>query len=170
MSAPYTFEKPSVTLDPGIYGFLEQFYRISDTPGDHDVYADQFTADATLIMASKTSQGTAGSYHPFLARSRQKLPGNISRTFTDAYHRPLDIKAFRESMWTHVAERKHTVHKVFAISPQLSEVMLYGKVEYKMKTGANSAKDWAGRAILQKSEGDGKWRFTFYQVYLDMAN
>jgi hypothetical protein len=48
------------TVDPDIVHFLEDFYRISDTPGAHDVYVDQFTPEATFKVGSKTSNGRDG--------------------------------------------------------------------------------------------------------------
>ncbi|KAH8886556.1 hypothetical protein GQ53DRAFT_727546 [Thozetella sp. PMI_491] len=140
MASAYTFEKPAVALDQGIYSFIEKFYSISDTPGEHDVYASQFTPDATLVMGSKRVKGTA------------------------------DIRQFRESMWTHVVARKHKVHKVYASSADTPEIMLYGTVDYDLKNGNKAGKEWAGRAVLERSSDDGKWRLSFYQVYLDMAN
>ena len=40
--------------------FFSNFYKISDTPDAHDLYSQQFTSDATLIMASKKAEGTSG--------------------------------------------------------------------------------------------------------------
>ncbi|CAK4032326.1 Hypothetical predicted protein [Lecanosticta acicola] len=37
---------------PEIKEFFARFYAISDTPDGHEKYADMFTKDATLIMAS----------------------------------------------------------------------------------------------------------------------
>lgn len=50
------------TLKPGIASFFENFYAISDTPTGHELYADQFTGDATLIMASKAAKGRQGEF------------------------------------------------------------------------------------------------------------
>jgi hypothetical protein len=60
MADSYTFPKPTGSQDASIFQFLEQFYRISDTPDAHDVYAEQFAKDATLVMGSKKSYGAAG--------------------------------------------------------------------------------------------------------------
>lgn len=59
--ASYTSEYPAVEFDPAYKKFFEDFYRISDTPDVHDVYASSFTEDATLIMASRTAKGTSGT-------------------------------------------------------------------------------------------------------------
>jgi len=56
----YTSEYPSTQIDPLYRRFFEEFYKISDTPDAHEKYADQFTKDAKLIMASKTANGRSG--------------------------------------------------------------------------------------------------------------
>lgn len=61
MPYSYIFETPRIPIDAGIIQFLEDFYRISDTPDAHDRYVDQFTPDATFILASKVSNGTDGT-------------------------------------------------------------------------------------------------------------
>lgn len=60
MASQYTSELPSLLFDPSISRFLESFYQISDTPDAHATYADAFTDDATLIMASKKGTGKDG--------------------------------------------------------------------------------------------------------------
>ncbi|EHK99134.1 hypothetical protein M7I_4966 [Glarea lozoyensis 74030] len=55
----YTSTYPTDTkVDPGIKTFFEEFYKISDTPNAHDLYAQQFTKDAVLVMASKRCEGS----------------------------------------------------------------------------------------------------------------
>lgn len=56
----YVFEYPNVNFDPAFKSFYEDFYLISDTPDAHEKYVQQFTQDATLIMASKTAKGHDG--------------------------------------------------------------------------------------------------------------
>ncbi len=56
----YASEYPSTEFDKDYQQFFEQFYATSDTPDAHDRYADSFTADATLIMASKKVKGRSG--------------------------------------------------------------------------------------------------------------
>lgn len=68
-------------------------------------------------------------------------------------------------MWSAVASRKHTVHKVFPFSNESNEFMLYGSVALGLRNGAHADVDWAARADIVKS-ADGKWRMKFYQVYL----
>lgn len=58
---------PGIQLDEGIRAFFEQFYKTSDTPDAHDVYADSFTADADFVMASKRARGRDGEFAPFLS-------------------------------------------------------------------------------------------------------
>lgn len=48
-------------FDPEYKAFFEQFYETSDTPSAHEKYSNQFTQDATLIMASKNAQGREGA-------------------------------------------------------------------------------------------------------------
>ena len=56
----YVSEYPNVNFDPAFKSFYEDFYLISDTPDAHEKYVQQFTQDATLIMASKTAKGHDG--------------------------------------------------------------------------------------------------------------
>ena len=51
---------PNIQIDKGIKAFFEEFYKISDTPDAHEKYADCFTGDATLVMASKKGVGREG--------------------------------------------------------------------------------------------------------------
>lgn len=44
--------------------------------------------------------------------------------------------------------------------------MLYGSVALGLKNGIDAEVDWAARAQVVKSSSDGKWRMSFYQVYL----
>lgn len=46
--------------DEGIATFLNSFYTISDTPGNHEMYANQFKSDATFILAGKRASGYDG--------------------------------------------------------------------------------------------------------------
>lgn len=59
MSA-YASEYPSVEFDAAYKKFFEQFYATSDTPEAHEKYIENFTGDATLIMASKKVKGSDG--------------------------------------------------------------------------------------------------------------
>jgi len=56
----YASEYPDVSVNPAVKHFFEQFYKISDTPDAHQQYADSFTENATLVMASKTVKGRSG--------------------------------------------------------------------------------------------------------------
>lgn len=47
-------------MKPEIKAFFERFYAISDTPDDHEKYADMFTENAKLIMASNAVEGRDG--------------------------------------------------------------------------------------------------------------
>ncbi|TLD23735.1 hypothetical protein PspLS_06401 [Pyricularia sp. CBS 133598] len=140
MASEYAFPKPEVALDEGIYAFLEEFYRITDDPEAHDLYHQQYTTEATAIMATLKCKG------------------------------PEEIRDFRKRMWGRVAARKHKIHRVFPAAPGSSEIMLYGEVKQKLWSGDELVKEWAGHGVLEKSAEDGKWRWAFYQVYLDMSN
>ena len=52
------------SLKSGIASFFEAFYAISDTAEAHEQYADYFTRDAKLIMASKETSGRQGAESP----------------------------------------------------------------------------------------------------------
>ena len=67
-------------------------------------------------------------------------------------------------MWEKVFSRAHEPLKVFPYGPNSDELMLFGTVNYGMKTGEASTKDWAARAHLVKE--NGKVKMNFYQVYL----
>jgi hypothetical protein len=61
MAHQYKSEYPAgVQIDDGIKTFFEEFYKTSDTPDAHEKYADSFTKDATLVMASKVGKGRDG--------------------------------------------------------------------------------------------------------------
>jgi hypothetical protein len=65
--SPYASEYPDVNVNPAIREFFEQFYKTSDTPDAHQQYADSFTENATLVMASKTVKGRTGMTKHVLA-------------------------------------------------------------------------------------------------------
>lgn len=82
----------------------------------------------------------------------------------------------REGMWEKVASRKHTVKQAFPGSfnegaeggepaaGQTTEFMLYGTVDYVLKTGDKASADWAGHARVRR---EGKaWKFVYYRVYI----
>ncbi|PKS05384.1 hypothetical protein jhhlp_008759 [Lomentospora prolificans] len=131
MAQSYSFKTPpGVTIDGEIVQFLESFYRISDTPGDHDNYVDQFEEDATFIVAGKRNRGRD------------------------------EIMKQRISMWDLVKERKHTVYQIFPYGNDATDFMLIGLVNYQLKTGGSKDVEWAGRAQLAKSSsGKWQMRF-----------
>jgi hypothetical protein len=67
-------------------------------------------------------------------------------------------------MWKNVSSRTHKPHKVFPYGPNAKELMLFGTVNYGLKSGETSSKDWAARAQLVNE--DGRVKMCFYQVYL----
>ncbi|KAJ8114906.1 hypothetical protein OPT61_g3325 [Boeremia exigua] len=128
MSA-YASEYPSVEIDVAFKKFFEEFYATSDTPDAHEKYIENFTKDATLIMASKKVKGSD------------------------------EILALRKGMWEKVASRKHRAFKIFPFGPNSDEFMLYGTVQYGLKAGGESGVDWAARAHLVKDDGRVKMDF-----------
>jgi len=48
-------------VKPEIRSYYESFYAISDTPDAHEKYAEQFTKDAKLIIASNEAVGRDGT-------------------------------------------------------------------------------------------------------------
>ena len=60
MALQYSSDYPPLAIGPSIPEFFETFYQISDTPDAHESYADAFTEDALLIMASKQAKGRKG--------------------------------------------------------------------------------------------------------------
>lgn len=79
-------------------------------------------------------------------------------------------------MWNVVAERKHTVQKVFphrfqdadSTEPLECELMLFGDVHVVTKEGQELVIPWAGHGVLKKASEGGKeeWKFKHYQVWL----
>jgi hypothetical protein len=67
-------------------------------------------------------------------------------------------------MWEKVSSRAHKPLKVYPYGPDSDELMLFGTVNYGLKTGEASNKDWAARAHLVKE--DGTVKLNFYQVFL----
>lgn len=66
MSA-YASEYPSVEFDAAYKQFFEEFYATSDTPDAHEKYVENFTKNATLVMASKRVRGSDGKQRNALA-------------------------------------------------------------------------------------------------------
>ena len=56
----YYSQYPDVPVDAALKKYFEEFYKTSDTPGADEKYANSFTEDATLIMASKIVRGRSG--------------------------------------------------------------------------------------------------------------
>jgi hypothetical protein len=78
----------------------------------------------------------------------------------------VEITTLRQGMWEAVASRKHTLNKVYPFGAGSDEVMLHGSVALQLKNGGSAEIEWAGRAELEKTAADGKYRLKFYQVYL----
>ncbi|PSN67940.1 hypothetical protein BS50DRAFT_572921 [Corynespora cassiicola Philippines] len=125
----YASEYPAVEFDPAYKKFFEEFYAISDTPDAHPRYVDQFTSDATLVMASKRAKGSD------------------------------EILGLRKGLWEKVASRAHRPLKIFPYGPNANEVMLHGTVKYELKAGGENVVEWAAYAHLVKIDGIVKMDF-----------
>lgn len=77
-----------------------------------------------------------------------------------------EIRQVRQKMWEKVAARKHQPLKVFesTFGSDGQEYMLFGDLDYEMKTGEKQSVSWAGNMVLE--ERDGKLRFKYYRVYI----
>ena len=134
-SHSYAANFPSFQFDPAIKTFYESFYAASDKPDVIESYADFFTPDASLTMASRSVTG------------RQ------------------DIITFRQGMWATVTSRKHTIYKIIPFGENSYEVAIFGKVDYTLTNGKDIESPWAANAELVKSEGDLKMqRYQVYLV------
>lgn len=68
MTSQYIPSVPSDGSIPSeIVEYFSKFYEISDSPANHEKYADMFTADGTIIMASNRVQGREGNFFLFLS-------------------------------------------------------------------------------------------------------
>ncbi|KAF2207435.1 hypothetical protein CERZMDRAFT_107761 [Cercospora zeae-maydis SCOH1-5] len=117
------------TVKPEIRSFFETFYAISDTPDGHERYADQFTPDGVLIMASNKVQGRES------------------------------IIKMRHGMWEKVAKRSHRPAQLYAFGSGADDIMLYGTVDYTLKDGRGTTVDWSARAHFSQVGGELKMDF-----------
>ena len=70
-------------------------------------------------------------------------------------------------MWEKVQSRKHTIGRVYAFGADgedKEEIMLWGVVDYVLKSGEQSRIPWAARATFEKEEAVTKMET--YQVYM----
>ncbi|KAM3419159.1 hypothetical protein BST61_g5103 [Cercospora zeina] len=111
------------TVKPEIQSFFESFYAISDTPDAHERYADQFTPDGILIMASNKVQGRD------------------------------DIIKMRHDMWGKVATRSHKPAQLYAFGSGADDIMLHGTVDYTLQDGRSTTVDWSARAHFSQVAG-----------------
>ncbi|KAM0694882.1 hypothetical protein Q7P36_005238 [Cladosporium allicinum] len=131
MAQQYVSSVPSDgSLKPGIASFFESFYAVSDTAAAHEQYADHFTSDAKLIMASKETSGRDG------------------------------IIEMRHGMWEKVASRSHKPSMVYTFGKGGDDVMLHGTVDYELKDGKKAEGiEWAARARFGSEHGNLKMVF-----------
>ncbi|KAM3558660.1 hypothetical protein MY1884_003861 [Beauveria asiatica] len=128
--------------DPEIRTFITNFYHISDKPDSNELWVSYFTDDAQVTMGNDTGRGHQA------------------------------IRELRSRMWNIIAERKHTVKKVFPArfldEDGECECMLFGHVQLKTRAGEELVVPWAGHATLTKVV-DGlkeEWKFSQYRVWL----
>lgn len=159
MTSQYIASVPSDGSIPSeIVEYFSKFYEISDSPANHEKYADMFTADGTIIMASNRVQGREGKVFSL------SFFDSSSFFFLSNHHTAI-IK-LRHGMWEKVAKRSHVPKQLFGLGKGSSEeVMLYGTVDYTLKDGRGTTVDWSARAHFVKKEGE-QLKMDFYQVYL----
>ncbi|KAK4552461.1 hypothetical protein LTR86_010304 [Recurvomyces mirabilis] len=112
-----------------IKDYYEHFYAISDTPEAHQKYAELYTKNARLIMASNEANGRD------------------------------EILKMRQGMWEKVAKRSHKPTKIFSFGGDSDEVMLYGTVDYELKDGRKTNVDWSARSHFRHEDGQLKMDF-----------
>ena len=182
----YTAETPTGDLVPkSIVNFFERFFKISDSPEQHEEYAGCFTEEGVMVHASSRIEGREGNlasfffhlnfpYQIFLSYDRicpiarplllpfddpRGLLFNSISSFLTPEHP--GIFALRHKMWESVSSRSHHLIKIFPFGKvneavAEAEVMMYGTVDYGFKAGGNERKEWAARAELVSEEGDGE--------------
>lgn len=138
-------------VKPEIKTFFEKFYAVSDTPDGHEKYADFFTKDGVLIMASNKVEGRDSMF---------SLPSS-TRSILTLF---VDIIKMRHGMWEKVAKRSHKPAQLYAFGSGSNDIMLYGTVDYTLKDGRSTVVEWSARAHFIQDDGDLKMRF--YQVFL----
>ncbi|KAK4541744.1 hypothetical protein LTR36_007453 [Oleoguttula mirabilis] len=111
-------------VKPEIRTYFERFYETSDTPDAHEKYAQSFTKDAKLIMASNEANGRD------------------------------EILKLRKGMWEKVAKRSHKPLKIYSFGSSSDEVMLYGTVDYELKDGKKAAVEWSARSHFTQEDGE----------------
>jgi hypothetical protein len=160
MAQQYVSSVPSDgSLKPGIASFFESFYAVSDTAAAHEQYADHFTSDAKLIMASKETSGRDGK------AKKKRMEIDVYRFFQSAHVIPAGIIEMRHGMWEKVASRSHKPSMIYPFGKGGDDVMLHGTVDYELKDGKRAEGiEWAARAKFGAENGGLK--MVFYQVYL----
>lgn len=70
-------------------------------------------------------------------------------------------------MWAAVSSRRHVVTALYPSAAGADEdaVMMFGHVDYTLKTGRSLTTEWASRMVFDES-GE---KLKFYQVYLDAS-
>ncbi|KAK9418060.1 putative SnoaL-like domain-containing protein [Seiridium unicorne] len=129
----------STAADDRMRSFISEFYKVSDDPNKNEEWAAYFLPDAVLVMGPDTVRGID------------------------------EIRKLRVKMWEKVAARKHQPQKVFESTFGSSkqgqkEYMLFGDLDYDLKTGEKQSVSWAGNMVLEEVEG--KPRFKYYRVYI----
>ncbi|KAH7490355.1 hypothetical protein FOMA001_g2740 [Fusarium oxysporum f. sp. matthiolae] len=121
--------------DKELQQFAIDFYRISDNPEENQRWVDSFTEDASVQIGADKARGSK------------------------------DLVEFRNRMWKHIKERKHTVLKVFpGRFSDSNECMILGEVSVTTTDGRLKEAAWSAHAVVRKV--DGQWKFSQYRVWL----
>lgn len=130
------------STDLSIKQFISNFFKTSDNAALTDEWVAFFREDAALIMGSNASRG-----HD-------------------------EIRKLRGGMWATVAERRHTLAKVFTAGfgggGDVAEFMITGRVDYRPRdiTAPPYSVEFAGHARLERDDEEGPWGFGYYRVWL----
>jgi hypothetical protein len=62
----------------------------------------------------------------------------------------LELKASRESAWTHITSRKHNIKKVFAgsVASPGADVMMLGQLDLQLSVGTELTMDFTARIVV----------------------
>ena len=133
-----------------IVRFFEEFYITTDNPTEQENYVDQYTPDAVFIRGgAEPTCGAAGK------------PGFIYSPLFYWRGEYLEIGARREHAFDYMKSCKNIPRKIFSLSPDSNEVILYRRVTIGHLNTQISEGNYALRAILEKGE-DSKPRLAFY--------
>ncbi|KAI9154747.1 hypothetical protein HJFPF1_07304 [Paramyrothecium foliicola] len=101
--------------------FLTEFYRLSDTPEEHEAWINSFTSDAFIQIGAQKAEGAA------------------------------EIRKLRGWMWEVLKESKHTVSKIFLSSEAGEpEIAIFGNGRFSLTSGADIDGTFAGHVAFRR--------------------